>query len=171
VGTPVGVLANARVSGSAFGVLLGVCVSAIGALVYVRERQQREQHATIPPGGRALPWTVVLPIGLAVAVVSGLFGLGGQLLSVPLLISAGVAMLPALGAAQAQAIVIAGVGTIGYALRGAIAWPLVVVMEIPLLAGALVGWRIAGAIPAERLRATLAAVLIATGAYLIVHNA
>ena len=44
-------------------------------------------------------------------------------------------------------------------------------MEIPLLAGALVGWRIAGAIPAERLRAMLAAVLIATGAYLIVHNA
>jgi hypothetical protein len=171
VGTPVGVIANAHVSGGAFGVLLGGCVSATGALVYVRERQQRETRATTPPAGRALPWTVVLPIGLAVAVVSGLFGLGGQLFSVPLLISAGVAMLPALGAAQAQSIVIAGIGTIGYALRGAIAWPLVVVMEIPLLAGALVGWRIADAIPAQRLRGALAAALIATGAYLIVHNA
>jgi uncharacterized membrane protein YfcA len=44
-------------------------------------------------------------------------------------------------------------------------------MEIPLLAGALVGWRIADAIPAQRLRGALAAALIATGAYLIVHNA
>jgi hypothetical protein len=171
VGTPVGVLANAHVSGGAFGVLLGACVAATGALVRVRERQQRETRATTPPPGHALSWTVVAPIGLAVAVVSGLFGLGGQLLSVPLLVSAGVAMLPGLGAAQAQSIVIAGVGTIGYALRGAIAWPLVLVMEIPLLAGALVGWRIAGAIPAQRLRGALAAVLIATGAYLIIHSA
>jgi len=171
VGTPVGVLANAHVSGSAFGVLLGACVGAIGALVYVRERQQRTRPAAAPPPGRTLPWTVVVPIGLGVAVVSGLFGLGGQLFSVPLLVSAGVAMLPALGAAQAQSIVIAGVGTVGYALRGAIAWPLVLVMELPLLAGTLIGWRIAGVIPAERLRGALAVVLIATGAYLIVHNA
>jgi uncharacterized membrane protein YfcA len=106
-----------------------------------------------------------------VAIVSGLFGLGGQLLSVPLLISIGAAMLPSLGAAQAQSIVIAGVGTIGYALRGAIAWPLVAVIGVPLLAGALVGWRIANAVPAERLRSLLAFVLIGVGAYLIIHNA
>jgi hypothetical protein len=40
-----------------------------------------------------------------------------------------------------------------------------------LSAGALVGWRMAGAIPAQRLRSALAAVLIATGAHLIVRNA
>jgi uncharacterized membrane protein YfcA len=80
-------------------------------------------------------------------------------------------MLPALGAAQAQSIVIAGVGTIGYALRGAIAWPLVLVIGAPLLAGALAGWRIANAVPAERLRAVLAVALVAVGAYLIIHNA
>jgi uncharacterized protein len=99
-----------------------------------------------------------------------LFGLGGQLLSVPLLVSIGVPMLPALGAAQAQSIVIAGVGTIGYAVRGAIAWPLVLVIGVPLLAGAVAGWRIAHAVPTERLRAVLAVALVAVGAYLIVHN-
>ena len=170
LGTPVGVLANAHVSGAAFGILLGVCVAAIGALLYVREHQRRAaSRATArmsAPG-----WTVIAPIGLGVAVVSGLFGLGGQLLSVPLLISAGIAMLPALGAAQAQSIVIAGVGTIGYALRGAVAWSLVLVMVIPLLAGTLTGWRIAQAIPADRLRSVLAVVLVATGAYLILRSA
>jgi hypothetical protein len=175
IGTPIGVLANAHVSGSAFGILLGACVGAIGVLVYVRERQRRAaprpDARSVTATGGSSGLTVIAPIGIGVAVVSGLFGLGGQLLSVPLLVSAQIAMLPALGAAQAQSIVIAGVGTVGYALRGAVAWPLVLVMGIPLLAGALVGWRIARAIPADRLRSVLAAVLIATGAYLILHNA
>jgi uncharacterized membrane protein YfcA len=173
VGTPLGVLVNAHVSGGAFGMLLGVCVAAIGALLYLRERQRRTGSAP-PAGGPLDPMPAaraVLPLGVAVAVISGLFGLGGQLLSVPLLISIGAPMLPALGAAQAQSIVIAGVGTIGYALRGAIAWPLVLVIGVPLLAGALAGWRIAHAVPTERLRAVLAAALIAVGAYLIIHNA
>jgi uncharacterized membrane protein YfcA len=174
VGTPLGVLVNAQVSGGAFGILLGLCVAAVGVLLYVRERQRDGTHATATtttttettPAVR-----IVLPLGFAVAIVSGVFGLGGQLLSVPLLISIGAPMLPALGAAQAQSIVIAGVGTIGYALRGAIAWPLVLVVGVPLLAGALAGWRVAHAVPTERLRSLLAVVLIAVGAYLIVRNA
>jgi uncharacterized membrane protein YfcA len=172
VGTPLGVLVNAHVSGGAFGILLGVCVAGIGALLYWRERQRRAAPAPDGTAGqRTRTIGVVVVLGLAVALVSGLFGLGGQLLSVPLLISIGAPMLPALGAAQAQSIVIAGVGTIGYALRGAIAWPLVLVIGAPLLAGALAGWRIANAVPAERLRAVLAVALVAVGAYLIIHNA
>ncbi|HTU98364.1 MAG TPA: sulfite exporter TauE/SafE family protein [Solirubrobacteraceae bacterium] len=171
VGTPLGVLVNAHISGGAFGILLGVLVAAIGVLLVVRERRLRTSRGTAPAAEAIPAAAVVVPLGLAVAVVSGLFGLGGQLLSVPLLISIGAPMLPALGAAQAQSIVIAGVGTIGYALRGAIAWPLVLVVGIPLLAGALLGWRIANAVPADRLRSLLAGVLVAVGAYLIIHNA
>jgi uncharacterized protein len=184
VGTPVGVVVNAQISGEAFGILLGVCVGAIGVLLYLRDRdrdrgrdrgRRTQTHAHTPApaaSGTGTPAArLVFPIGLAVAIASGLFGLGGQLLSVPLLLAIGAAMLPSLGAAQAQSIVIASVGTIGYALRGAIAWPLVPVVGVPLLAGALVGWRIAQAVPAERLRSLLAVALIAVGAYLIVHNA
>ena len=118
------------------------------------------------PGAR-----VVLPIGLAVALVSGLFGLGGQLLTVPLLISIGAPMLPALGAAQAQSIVIAGVGTVGYALRGAIAWPLVLVVGVPL-ARRRAGRVAAGPDDPHRAAAVAAGHgLIVVGAYLIIHNA
>jgi uncharacterized protein len=174
VGTPLGVLVNAQISGGAFGVLLGMCVAAIGVLLFVRERQRRVALASganrRPTDPRIPPAAAVLPLGLGVALISGLFGLGGQLLSVPLLISIGAPLLPALGAAQAQSIVIAGVGTIGYAVRGAIAWPLVLVIGVPLVAGALAGWRIAHAVPAERLRSLLAVVLVAVGAYLIAHN-
>ena len=177
VGTPLGVLVNAHISGAAFGILLGVCVGAIGVLLYLRDRNRngnsnRGRGRASTPATAGVPAArMVLPIGFAVAIVSGLFGLGGQLLSVPLLLAIGAAMLPSLGAAQAQSIVIAGVGTIGYALRGAIAWPLVPVVGVPLLVGALVGWRIANVVPTERLRSLLALALIVTGAYLIAHNA
>jgi hypothetical protein len=173
IGTPLGVLVNAHVSGGAFGILLGVCVAVIGALLFVRERRRRAALAARPaPEAEVAPSArIVAPVGLVVAVVSGLFGLGGQLLSVPLLISIGAPMLSALGAAQAQSIVIAGVGTIGYALRGAIAWPLVLVVGVPLLAGAFAGWKLVQVIPTERLRSLLAGTLIAVGAYLIIHNA
>jgi uncharacterized membrane protein YfcA len=164
VGTPLGVVLNAQVSGGAFGILLGVCVGAIGVLVYLRNRTTATAAGSTPSA------RLVAPVGFAVAIVSGLFGLGGQLLSVPLLIAIGAPMLAALGAAQAQSIVVAGVGTIGYAIRGAIAWPLVLVMGVPLLAGALAGWRIARAVPAERLRSLLPAMLIAVAAYLILRN-
>ena len=171
VGTPLGVIVNAHISGGAFGILLGVLVAAIGGLLVVRERRQRSPRRPVAAPEAIPPAALVVPLGLAVAIVSGLFGLGGQLLSVPLLISIGAPMLPALGAAQAQSIVIAGVGTIGYAIRGAIAWPLVVVVGVPLLAGALAGWRIAQVVPTERLRSLLAVMLVAVGAYLIIHNA
>jgi uncharacterized protein len=149
-----------------------VCVAAIGALLHLRERRRGGPAPAAGSPRDPMPAArIAVPLGLAVALVSGLFGLGGQLLSVPLLICIGAPMLPALGAAQAQSIVIAGVGTIGYALRGVIAWPLVLVIGVPLLAGALAGWRVAHAVPTERLRGVLAVTLVAVGAYLIIHNA
>lgn len=171
VGTPVGVLANSHISGPAFGTLLGVCVMAVGALLYARGRRPAGAGAAVPaPTGAALATGRVLVIGAGVAIVSGLFGLGGPLLAVPLLVAAATPMLTALGAAQAQSIVIAGVGTLGYVLRGDVSWALAALIGVPALAGVVAGWRLAHALPADRLRQVLAGVLILVGAYLIVRN-
>jgi uncharacterized membrane protein YfcA len=167
LGTPLGVLANARVSGPLFGTLLGACVIAVGVLLYVRVRRP-VPVSRLPV---SLPRARALGIGGTVAVVSGLFGLGGPLLSVPLLIAAGTPMLTALAAAQAQSIVIAGVGTIGYASQGNVDWSLALLVGIPELAGVVVGWRLARALPADRLRIALAGALLVVGPYLIVRNA
>jgi uncharacterized membrane protein YfcA len=165
VGTPLGVLANAHVSGPLFGTLLGSCVMAVGVLLYVRARRP---GPVSPPV--SLPRGRLLGIGGAVAVVSGLFGLGGPLLSVPLLIAAGAPMLTALAAAQAQSIVIAGVGTIGYATQGNVSWSLALLVGLPQLAGVVVGWHLAHALPTDRLRVALAGALIVVGPYLILRN-
>jgi uncharacterized protein len=166
VGTPAGVLVNAQVSADAFGALLGLCVAAIGVLVLLRERR-----GDAPVAGAAGPGGVaVAGIGAGVAVAGGLFGVGGPLLSIPLLVLAGVPMLPALGAAQAQSIVIAAVGTIAYAAQDAISWPLALLVGVPELAGVVIGWRVAHALPTHRLRYGLAAALVALGPYLVLRG-
>ena len=95
---------------------------------------------------------MVVAVGVGVGVVSGLLGLGGPMLSVPLLLALGVEVLAALAAAQVQSIVIATVGTIGYALHGSVDWALVLLIGLPVLVGVVVGWRIARALPTATLR-------------------
>ncbi len=89
----------------------------------------------------------------------------------PLLVAVGTPMLTALAAAQVQSIVIAGAGTVGYALRGDVSWALAALVGLPALAGVLAGGRVAHALPADRLSRALAATLVLVGAYLIVRSA
>jgi uncharacterized protein len=161
-GTPPGVLLNGYVSARLFGVLLAVFAVAAAVLVWVRGRA---------PGAGGHPRAaVVAGLGLAVGLAGGLLGLGGPLLTVPLLIALGVAALEALAAAQAQSVVIAGVGTIGYALSGRVDWALVLLIGLPELAGVLLGWRIARALPTRTLRLVLIVTLLALAPYLALRG-
>lgn len=164
-GTPIGVLLNSAISRGTFSILLGCFVAATGVLVGARARRSRAPTGA-PPEHPPLRPQLVVAVGFAVAVVSGLFGLGGPLLSVPLLIAAGVPVLPAIGAAQAQSVVIATAGSIGYLVRGTISWPLALAITVPQLAGVVIGWRIARRVPTQLLMWTLAVVLVALGPYL-----
>jgi hypothetical protein len=163
VGTPPGVLANTHVSTKLFGVLLGVFAVVVAVLVWQRGR--REATASAARSGHPGAAVVVL-VGVGVGLVSGLLGLGGPMLSVPLLLALGVEVLAALAAAQVQSIVIAGVGTIGYALHGSVDWGLVLLIGLPELVGVVVGWRIARALPTRTLRAVLVVVLLLLAPYL-----
>jgi uncharacterized protein len=164
VGTPVGVLVNGAVSGRAFGLLLGVLVAVVALLLWYREAR--------PSAGRRphpRPATVAV-LGLAVAAASGVVGIGGPMLTVPLLIALGTPVLESLAASQVQSIVIAGVGTVGYLAHGSIDWGLAAVVGIPELAGVLIGWRIARALPTRTLKAVLIVVLLALAPYLALHG-
>lgn len=163
VGTPVGVVLNSLASGRVFAILLGVVVAVTGVLVWVRER--RPKHAE-PDGGAAPPDAVTASVGFVVALASGLFGIGGPMLAVPLLVLCGMPVLPALGAAQVQSVITAGIGTVGYVAEGAIDWPLALLVGVPEVVGVLLGWKIAHAVPTRTLKYTLAAVLICLAPYL-----
>lgn len=104
------------------------------------------------------------------SLAAGLFGLGGPMLGVPLLVVCGLPVLAALAAAQAQSIVIASVGTVAYVVHGDVDWPLAALVGVPELAGVLIGWRIAHRVPARRLKYALVVCLLAMAPYLALHT-
>jgi len=161
LGTPLGVAAGTAVSRHTFSVVLGVVVAAAACLVMYRASHP---DSTLPV---APPTPLVVALGFTVAALSGIVGIGGPMLTVPLLAAAGLPVLRALACAQAQSIVIATVGTVGYLVHGTIDWPLAALVGFPELAGVLVGWRIAHALPARALRNTLVTTLCVLAAYLV----
>jgi uncharacterized membrane protein YfcA len=165
VGTPLGVLVNSLVSGRLFGILLGAFAALVAGLLWVRDRRSAHPADHHPRH----PLALLAALGLAVAVASGLFGLGGPMLTVPLLAALGVPLLPALACAQAQSVVIASVGTVGYVVQGTVDWPLAALVGIPELCGVLIGWKIARSLPTHRLKQALVVALLALAPYLALH--
>ena len=165
VGTPVGVVINSVAPGRLFGVLLVVLLVTLASLVWLRAARTVVE-TTGPHHTRAS----LSCLGLGVAIAGGTFGVGGPLLTVPLLVLVGTPVLSALGAAQAQSVVVAGVGTLGYLVRGTIDWPLVALVGVPELCGVLVGWRIAQAVPARTLKRAMIAALLASAGLVAIHG-
>jgi uncharacterized protein len=165
VGAPVGVVINGAVSDRVFGILLGLFVALVAALVLYRDRRTDPAPPVRHP---AVPG--IAAVGVAVAVASGIVGVGGPLLAVPLLVVLGMPVLSALAAAQVQSVVIATVGTAGYLAAGAIDWPLAALVGIPELAGVLLGWVLARALPTRTLTYVLIASLFGLAPYLALHG-
>jgi hypothetical protein len=155
------VFAGTLASKHTFAVVLGGVVAAAAGLVWYRARRPDAALLVHPP-----TW-LVAAVGFAVSAVSGVVGIGGPMLAVPLLAAVGLPVLQALACAQAQSIVIATVGTVGYLVHGTIDWPLAVLIGLPELAGVLVGWKIAHALPTRALRNILITTLCVLAVYLI----
>ncbi|MET7995996.1 sulfite exporter TauE/SafE family protein [Amycolatopsis sp. NPDC005232] len=171
VGTPVGVLLNSLVSARWFGVVLGVFAVVVAALVVLRRPVvEREPGTGRPVTGREPATGSILAIGAGVAVAAGLVGVGGPMLTVPVLVVVGLPMLEALAAAQVQSVVIASAGAVGYLLDGSIDWRLAAVVGVPELAGVVIGWKVARALPTKRLRIALVVALVAVAPYLVLHG-
>lgn len=165
LGAIAGAFANALVSRPVFGLLLGAVATAAGGTIVYRERRGLSPlyrvDATVRRGRFVLG-----VLGFALGITSGLLGVGGPVLAVPALVLVGVPMLLAVAVAQVQSVFIAAFATAGYALQGNVSLPLVVVVGLPLLAGVVVGWRIAHAVDPNRLKLALGLVLVAVGPYL-----
>jgi hypothetical protein len=164
VGTPVGVLANTSVSKHVFGLVLGAFALVVAISLWSRDQRGGTDDQAHPPA------VMVAAVGLPVGVAAGLVGIGGPMLTVPILVALRVPILEALAAAQVQSIVIAAVGTVGYAVHGSINLTLAAVIGIPELAGVLLGWKIARAVPGSVLTNVLIAALVVVAPYLALHG-
>jgi uncharacterized membrane protein YfcA len=165
LGALAGAEINTYVSRDLFGLLLGGFTVVAGLIIVYRQRSDRlpeyDVDLTTPRG------TVLLAaVGLGLGGVSGLLGVGGPVVAVPVLVILGVGMLSAVAVAQVQSIFIATFATTGYYLNGAVSIPLAILVGVPQLVGAFVGWRVAHYVDPARLKVWLGITLVAISPYL-----
>lgn len=119
--------------------------------------------AASPPSADPSPArpTTLLLIGTAAGVYSGLFGVGGGSVMVPLLILLlGFDPRAATATSLAAITVIATAGAITHAIYGNVVWAAAAVVAAPAIVGALVGTSLQQRVPREWLSIGLAVLLV-----------
>jgi len=116
----------------------------------------------------AFPVVRLAAIGLVAGVFSALFGVGGGIVIVPLLLLATSFRPHEATATSLGAIAITALsGVIAYALRHDIRYGYAVLLGLPAMAGALVGAALQQRLSARSLTLAFAMLLVALGIWLI----
>jgi uncharacterized protein len=111
----------------------------------------------------------LLAIGLVAGLFSALFGVGGGIVVVPLLILfAGYPERPAMATSLAAIAVIALVGAVTYALHGEVKPGAAAVIGVPAAAGAVAGAALQQRLATRTLSLAFAALLAGLGVRLLV---
>lgn len=122
-------------------------------------------------GDVQLQWPVVLASGAGVGLLTGILGVGGGFLIVPALVMLiGLPMAQAVGTSLLVIAMNSAAGFLGHLGEGAFDWSLVVVFVLAGLAGTFTGSRLAGRLPATRLRRLFAGFVIVLGVLLLIDN-
>jgi uncharacterized membrane protein YfcA len=110
----------------------------------------------------------LLAIGTAAGLFSGLFGVGGGTIIVPLLLLwLAYGEREATGTSLVAIVIIAAYGTVAQAFYGNVDLANAAIVGVPALAGVVVGAAVQQRIPQRLVAALFAALLIATAAELI----
>ena len=111
----------------------------------------------------------LIAIGLVAGFFSALFGVGGGIVVVPLLILlVGFDERPAMASSLAAIGLIAAVGTISYAARGDVHYSYALLLGLPAAVGAVVGTALQQRAAGPTLSYGFAALLAAIGIWLLV---
>ena len=109
-------------------------------------------------------------VGAAGGAFSALFGVGGGVVMVPLLIMlCGYGSRAATATSLAAIAIIALWGTLTHGLLGNVDWALAAVVGVPALLGVVVGVRVRARISSSTISRALAVVLVAAAILLVVN--
>lgn len=110
-----------------------------------------------------------LLIGLLTGVLSGLMGVGGGFVAVPLMVGVlGLTQHKAHGTSLAMMVLTATAAALVYAARGDVRWDLALVLTPAMMLGAYLGARMMQRVPARQLRIGFGAFLVLVGLRLLV---
>ncbi|MCA1819604.1 MAG: sulfite exporter TauE/SafE family protein [Thermoplasmatota archaeon] len=114
---------------------------------------------------RRIDWAALLLLGLGAGVVSRLLGIGGGLVTVPVLVLMGVSIHTAVATSLLPVFTNAAVASIGILREGATDWHPAPAIAVAALVAAPFGTLTAHAVPATPLKRAFAVVLVLAAAY------
>ena len=118
---------------------------------------------------RDMVWRLVV-VGAAGGALSALFGVGGGVVMVPLMIMlCGYNSRAATATSLAAIAIIALWGTVTYGLLGNVNWGLAAVVGIPALLGVVIGVRVRARISAVLISRVFAVLLVVSAVLLVVN--
>jgi uncharacterized membrane protein YfcA len=129
------------------------------------------RDAGSPPSGEdtAPSWRLLAVLGVATGLYSGLLGLGGGFILVPMLLRfGGYPIKKAIGTSLTAIAVLAIPGSITHWMLGHVDVRLAVLLSLGVLPGVLVGAKLTAAASERRIRWAFATLLVVAGAALVV---
>jgi len=150
--------------------LVAFALVMLGSAYAMLRRARAEDRGETPASVRRLA-VLIVPLGVAVGVLTGFFGVGGGFVIVPaLVLLLGLPMPVAIGTSLLVIALTSAAALTAHLASGSIDWPVVIVLTaaaiVGTLAGAASGRRLSGA----RLTQLFAAMIIAVACFLIARN-
>lgn len=131
-----------------------------------------DADAPAAPAGRPAPAGKLALLGLGAGLYSGLLGLGGGFVIVPLLIRLfGFGTKRAIGTSLVAIAILSVPGTITHALLGHIDWRLAIALSLTVIPGAWLGARVTAAASERHVRAAFAIMLAVVGVVMFANEA
>ncbi len=154
-------------------VLIGLAVLMIAAGVAMLRQDTEIGGDCALPGGR-VNWRGCLPkavgCGLAVGFLTGLFGVGGGFLIIPaLVILLGLPMTVAIGTSLVIIVVNSAAGFAAHLGDAALDYQIAGVFTVAAVVGSLAAAKVAGRLPADRLRRWFAYLVFVVAAFVAVQ--
>ena len=162
----VGAWANSKLDAAVLTLILAVLIVLAGLYTLLARPAQRRAIFEGRPHARR---TVLFAVGAVTGFGSGLTGVGGPALSVPMMVMLGFSPLVTIGASQVVQILAAVSGSAGNLLLGSIDFGLAAMLTIFEVVGVCIGVYVAHAVDAKSLRRGVGVLCIAVGVGLLLR--
>ncbi len=159
-----GAYVNAYTEAMLLYVILGLII-IISSLFALRPPQKINVAEKLNPRGR---FYTLLAVGLIVGFLCGLTGIGGGLVSIPVMLVLGFSPLASIATGQVLQSIVAIFGSISNISNGFVEFGIVWWVTLLELAGVALGVRIAHKAPVAALKRNVSILCLAIGIYMIV---